>query len=273
MRHPFLSRQKPLYFNRYSPQAKGLVACFPLFNGVRKLAIDSVAGRRGVGNAGSVRLDHITGKAVEFRSGDTAYDINTANYYLPDTSEPSRGFSCSFWVKYVGASNGMTPVSFSPTSGSAFEFQRFISDSRFRFLYKDAAGASQYLSSINGTLSTTEMNHIVVVAHDTSIEAYVNGSLYTSDTDSSYSNTFPSNSGSAYIGGNRHGTVQYVDVADVRVYHRKLGASAVWGLYNPKTRWDLYTPPPKRNVYVPTAVSSGNPWYYYANQQLITGRG
>lgn len=223
--------------NTESQQANGLVGWWPMLGsrGANKLA-DFAQGRRYPGTLGSGATwkgSGPFGQALNFDGTGNAYVSVAGGHYGPT-------LTVAAWVNLAD------------TSGSHAICGEFDNPGNTWLLYYRATGNFELYdgtgSYFTATVATGTWYHVVFANWPGGgITAYFNGQPQSvtggTRTWSSTANDFAIGKWSvAPMSG---------QIADVRIYNRRLSAAEVWDIYAPETRWELFAPAKSRLFAVP----------------------
>lgn len=244
--------------NPLSPQARGLVGCWPLNDGAGTIARD-VVGRNNSALSGfttTTRPPSPVGISLRFEG---AQYINTGKNMLTFFSASLGSFSCL--VRPISAGNAVANVYLGKVIfGSNLDAARYFG------LYQASVGGNDRIwvwawdsaeRRVGIPYIVGQWIHVAWVHNGGVLYAYANGVMISS--------TALGNIGGDYqvgIGGLTTGQYFSGDIADVRIYNRALSADEIRDIYaHPQ---DLYQSPRQiilpRGLSVPQTVAASSHW-------------
>jgi hypothetical protein len=226
--------------NRASPQARGLVAWWPLSPCTGNAVPDVFSAAHGAAADLTWTVDAAFGVMPQF---DGEREVCFSDAHLPAGVAPR---SLCAWVKYNDApSLGRTwGVLFYGTAGSNDRGLMIGAGSNSQWQPPGCLGMSQWGQSLvtPQAYNDSVWHHLVATFDGATWSIYVDGKLENVKP----LQTLPTDTQPAAgrIGGLNFGPHYYWkgSIRDVRVYARALSAAEVWSLCNPTTRFDLWAP-------------------------------
>lgn len=237
-----------------SPQAEGLIGCWPITNGSMFSATKDISASKQIPatiednlSPSVTRLGHSV-KGASGVAPSMYWSGSDANFFRIQSG------TYSMWIAPTVANFGTLPQ------------EVFGADSRLILgiaingsaLATSELGVMWYSGGTFKTLTTGvtswavgEWNHIAVTIDEgVSQKLYLNGEMVDSLTDANsivYSAARTGGMMAAQWSAGKYGADAYGK--EFRIYNRPLSAKEVKDLYNPETRWSLYQP---RTQYLPT---------------------
>jgi hypothetical protein len=237
----------PFDLNPLSPQARGLVAWWPMLGSrserrVLDLAHGAYPATLAAGNP-TIKYHAQQGRALACDSTDDRLDVSKTGLGSGWTK-----LTCAVWAQFSGWEEGDIFLRAYDGSGWLFMTESTSPYSGCRFdVYTPTAS---YGRTGTGALTTGQTTCLVAVydgagaANADRLKIYINGQAQTL----TFSGTIPAaigtHAGTTYLCGHPSTNTRTLNglFFEARVYNRALPAAEVQTLHQPATRWQLYRP-------------------------------
>jgi hypothetical protein len=228
----FIRPLEPFQLNRYSSQARGLMAWWPMaFPFTFDLQDFSGKNKFGTFVGATWAIDPERGPVVNFDGSGDRVDCGQTAY------SSSEGISISMWFYWNGTPAGFDIIAAQVTDSNWADGWGFYTNGSQTQLHFFIQEWNTNFASI-ALPSANTWHHLIGTWDRATVRIYVDDVEGTSDVYSgSITETAMITLGEGGAGFDLNGKLQ-----DFRIYNRALSAAEARALYDPQTRWELYAP-------------------------------